>query len=217
MRPSGCSGIVLAGGGNSRFDGVLKGFLPLGEGRIVDRVLAAIAAVADEVIVIANDPAIRRGLPALSVHSDARSERGSLIGLYSGLAHAREGALVVAWDMPFVSSALLRALRRLGEARGAAVVPEGLRGPEPLCAYYPRSMLEIIERQIGSGDLRLGALLDVLPDRIVIPLERVAELGHPERLFKNVNTVADLETARRWLDDARSTDRNHLSHSGSRP
>src|SRR5690349_18078252 len=138
-----CSGVVLAGGASRRFGGGAKGLAVVAGARVVDRVLAALTATTDEQMLIANDRYIRAAVPAVPSHPDVRTERGSLVGLHSALTHAREAALVVAWDMPFVSAPLLAELRRLGERRGAAVFPEGLRGPEPLCAYYPRSCLSV--------------------------------------------------------------------------
>jgi molybdopterin-guanine dinucleotide biosynthesis protein A len=190
-----CTGVALAGGACSRYGGELKGLLPLGDRRIVDRVLDALGASCDEMLIVANDPAIRRAMPGVPVYGDVGPERGSLIGLYSGVSHARDAALTVAWDMPFVSPELLRELREIGEAHAAAVLPEGPRGPEPLCAYYPASSAPVIQRQIASGIFRLGALVDVLPGRIVLPLDDVARFGDPERLFVNINTPRDLERA----------------------
>ena len=194
-----CTGVVLAGGASARFSGALKGLLPLGDRRIVDRVLDALGTSCDDLLVVANDPAIGHALPGVPVHGDARPERGSLIGLYSGVSHVRHGALVVAWDMPFVSPELLRELREIGEAHAVAVLPEGPRGPEPLYAYYPASSATVIQRQIASGILRLGALVDVLPGRVVLPLDAVARFGDPEQLFVNVNTPHDLERAEEML------------------
>lgn len=208
-----CTGVVLAGGASSRFGGALKGLLPLGRQRVIDRVLVALGEAADEVIVIANDRAVRRELPDIAVHADIHAGRGSLVGLYSGLSRVREAALVTAWDMPFVATALLRELRRIGEASGAAVLPEGPCGPEPLCAYYPRWCGEVMKRQLTRGVLRLAAMVDALPSRIIVPLVEVARFGAPERLFANINTAYDLEAAVRWLDAAQQ---DQPSHSGNR-
>lgn len=189
--------------------------MALGTRRIVDRVLDALADAADEVLVIANDAAIQRELPGVPIHTDSRPERGSLIGLYSGVSRAGEAALVVAWDMPFVTAGLLRELRRVGEAGDVAVVPEGPRGPEPLCAYYPRSCAETMHHRIASGALRLSALVDALPTRVRLPLADVARFGDPERLFANINSPLDLEAAARRLDEPIASG-GHLTPSGAR-
>jgi molybdenum cofactor guanylyltransferase len=214
MHPRSCTGVVLAGGANSRFGGTLKGFLPLGNDRIVDRVLAAISDAADDVIIIANDDEVARALPDLAVHADVSADRGSLVGLFTAVSRVQEAALVTAWDMPFLSTALLRELRRLGEAHDAAVIPEGPQGVEPLCAYYPRSSSAVMQRQLAAGELRLGALVNALPARVILPLADVARFGAPEQLFANVNTATDLAAAARWLEEpAGASEHRRSSHS----
>ena len=193
-----CTGAILAGGGATRLGGARKGLLEVGGERIVDRVDAALAAVADELLLVANDPDAAAWLPGVAVAADLRPGQGSLGGVHAALARAPGGALVVAWDMPFVSPALLARLRALGEAGGAAVDavvprrPTGLR--EPLCAYYAPSCLATVERQLDAGERRLTALLDALRVR---DLEgaALAEHGDPDVLFANVNTPDDLARA----------------------
>jgi molybdopterin-guanine dinucleotide biosynthesis protein A len=103
--------------------------------------------------------------------------------------------------MPFVSPALLVALRARGEANGRAadaVVPRVERGPvarrEPLCAYYARSCLTTIERQLDAGDRRLTSVLDALRVTYLSGAELAAH-GDPDVLFANVNTHDDLGRA----------------------
>jgi molybdopterin-guanine dinucleotide biosynthesis protein A len=192
MRSRHCSGVVLAGGASSRFGGKPKGLARIGTERVVDRVITALRLATDEQMLIANDRAIREAVPGLVVRRDVRTERGSLVGLHTALTHSREAALVVAWDMPFVSAALLAELRRLGEARGAAVIPEGARGPEPLCAYYPRSALPVVERQLEAEEMRLSELVAVLPERMILSCAKVERFGPVERLFANINSATDL-------------------------
>lgn len=199
MPSNSCTGVVLAGGASSRYDGALKGLMSLGDRRIVDRVLDALGATCDDMLVIANDPAIGHALPGTRVYNDLPTDRGSLIGLFSGVSRVRHAALVVAWDMPFVSPGLLQELREIGEGQAVAVLPEGPRGPEALCAYYPASSAAVIQRQIARRIFRLGALVDVLPGRILLPLDQVARFGDPEQLFANINTPHDLERAEAML------------------
>lgn len=191
-----CSGVVLAGGESSRFGGAPKGLSVIGGRRVVDRLLDALRVAADECLLIANDPSIRSALAGVCVRGDVRQARGSLVGLESALRHCRQAALVVAWDMPFVSPELLTALRQRGERDGVPAIPTGPRGPEPLCAYYPRSTLETIERQLDAGELRLSAFVAALPASVLLDTSEVAAFGPPDRLFANLNTPDDLTRAR---------------------
>ena len=191
-----CSGAVLAGGANARFGGAPKGLSTIDGRRVVARVLDALAGVVDERFLITNDPVICEAVGDVVVYGDERVERGSLVGLHSALTHCRAAAIVVAWDMPFVSAALLAHLRTVGERAGAAAIPVSPSGPEPLCAYYPRAALANVERQLDAGDLRLAHLVATLTSAVLVPPDEVARFGPPELLFANVNTPADLAAAR---------------------
>lgn len=190
-----CSGAVLAGGANTRFGGAPKGLSVIDGRRVVDRVLDALAGVVDERFIITNDAAIRDAVREVPAYGDERAERGSLVGLHSALRHCRTAALVVAWDMPFVPAALLAHLRGVGERASTAAIPIGRSGPEPLCAYYPLTVLPNVERQLDAGDLRLSHLVATLTDAVLVPAHEVARFGPPGLLFANVNTEADLEAA----------------------
>ena len=189
------SGAIVAGGQSTRFGGLPKGLFPVGGVRIIDRVAAALRAVVRNIVIIANDPEANRWLPGVPVHRDERRERGSLVGLHTAISHASGPVLVVAWDMPFVAPELLALIMSGWTAQASAVVPEGPRGPEPMCALYTPACRPVTERALARGDLRLGSVLMELPGLARIPLDRVSTVGDPTRLFFNVNRQADLELA----------------------
>ena len=191
-----CTGAILAGGPASRFGGAPKGLTVVGGQRIIDRVAGALAAASDEIIVVGADPSAADWLPSARVVRDERDERASLVGVHTALRAAADGALVVAWDMPFVSAALLRAMREIGERSGRAVVPEGERGPEPLCAYYPSSAAAIAEERLAARELRLEAFARAL-DPVLLPATEVAMFGDPKLLFLNVNDAEQAAEADR--------------------
>jgi molybdopterin-guanine dinucleotide biosynthesis protein A len=194
-----CTGVILAGGGASRFGGAPKGLERVGGRRIIDRVAGALREVTDELLLVANADGAERWLPGVRVVRDVRTGAGALGGLHSALTHAATPILLVAWDMPFVPASLLGELRRLGDAHAApdAVLPESdgsRRGVEPLCAWYAPTCLAAVEQTLDAGDLRVvGFHPLVRVERM--PLERVSAFGDPARLFSNVNTPADLAVA----------------------
>lgn len=191
------SGAIVAGGKSARFGGQPKGLYLVGGVRIVDRVAAALRQIVRTVVLVANDPQASDWLPDTPVHSDDRPERGSLVGLETAIRQARGPVVVVAWDMPFVSPELLALIVRSQDSRAGAVVPEGPRGLEPMCALYTPACLPAIERALDRGELRLSSVVTQLPRLVRIPVERVSNLGDPVRLFFNVNNQAELEFAER--------------------
>lgn len=195
-----CIGVILAGGGATRFGGAPKGLQVVEGARIIDRVAAALREVTDELLLVANDPGAAAWLPGVRTAADVRTGEGALGGLHAALAHAGgSAALVVAWDMPFVAVGLLRALRALGEAGADAAVPESEtsgRGVEPLCAWYGPACLSAIERRLDAGDRRVVAFFEDVRVSHLAAAD-VARWGDPERIFWNVNSPADLSNAPR--------------------
>lgn len=200
-----CTGVILAGGANARFGGAHKGLVEVDGRRMVDRVVDALRPTTDELLLIANDEAVKAAIDGLPARADVRRERGSLVGIHTALTYCATGALVVAWDMPFVSSALLAALRRRGEESQVAVIPEASRGLEPLCAYYPRSALDVAERQLDAGELRASAFIEALPHCVILSRQDVSRFGMAERLFVNVNSAVDLIAARSMANQTDDT------------
>jgi molybdopterin-guanine dinucleotide biosynthesis protein A len=192
---TGLVGAIVAGGQAERFGGAPKGLHRVGGIRIIDRVAAALRAIAPELMVVSNSPDATRWLTAAAVYGDARTERGSLVGVHTALTHARQSVLVVAWDMPFVSAALLELIRDRAHDASFAVIPEGPSGLEPLCALYTRDCLPTIEAALDARDLRLSHVIARLPAVERIPTRDIEPVGDPAKLFFNVNSLDDLERA----------------------
>ena len=108
----GVSAAILAGGRARRLGGADKASLPVGGARIIDRQLAALSAVADDVRIVANDRGRYAGL-GVRVIADAVPERGrSAASIRRCSTRPTTGVLVLACDLPFVTAALLAAPRR---------------------------------------------------------------------------------------------------------
>jgi molybdopterin-guanine dinucleotide biosynthesis protein A len=117
--------------------------------------------------------------------------------------------VVVAWDMPFVTTALLSALRAEGERGASAAVPVSGDPPraEPLCAYYGPSALATCDALLARGERRAAALLEALPGAITVGAEVLAALGDPARLLLSVDTLEDLSALGGRLPDGEDTAR----------
>jgi molybdopterin-guanine dinucleotide biosynthesis protein A len=189
-------GAVLAGGAARRYGGQPKGLVALGGRRILDRVVDAVHAVTGEPpLLVANAPDGPTWRPDLRTIPDVRPGCGSVGGIHTAVVSGSGPVLCVAWDMPFVTPALLRALAD-GSAGFDAFLPEsdGRRGVEPLCAVYGPACGPAIERQLAQGDLRaIGFHAAVRVG--TLPLHRVRGCGDPEVLFFNVNAPEDLARA----------------------
>ena len=189
---------MQAGGAARRYGGTPKGLLTVGGRRILDRVIDAVQAVTGErPLVIANASDAPSWRPDLETLPDVRPGLGTLGGIYTAVTATGGPVLCVAWDMPFVPEALLRALSdRMTTGSYDAVLPEssGRRGLEPLCAIYGPACAPAIARRLDQGDLMA---ISFHPDvRVgIVPLAEVRRFGEPDELFFNVNTPDDLARA----------------------
>ena len=189
-------GAILAGGGATRFGGKPKGLEVVGGERILDRLVRVMTAAFDgPPLLVANAPEAPSWRPDLRVIPDVRRGLGSLGGIYTAVVETPAPVVCVAWDMPFVSEALLRRLAD-GLLEHDACLPQsdGRRGVEPLCAAYGPACHEAIARSLDEGDLRAIAFHERI--RVgILPLSEVKRFGDPKLLFFNVNTADDLARA----------------------
>ncbi|HEX5012623.1 MAG TPA: NTP transferase domain-containing protein [Candidatus Limnocylindrales bacterium] len=179
--PESASGIVLAGGASRRFgsDKLAAAY----EGRpLLERAVAAVAAVSAEVLVVVA-PGDTRQLPGDDVVpvpvrrvEDPEAHGGPLVGLLAGLETAREPiAVVVGGDMPALSVDVLRTLTRaLGaEDRGhdaAVLVRSGIFRPLP-AALRNGAATQAARRILADGERSLVALMRELRTRHVAEAE----------------------------------------------
>lgn len=178
-----------------RFGGQPKGLQVVGGERIIDRVAHSLRSITDRLLVISNDPHAGDWLADAKVAGDVLTGSASLVGIHSALSRAGSDVIVVAWDMPFVPTALLEELAARLRPGVTAVIPFGPGGPEPVCAAYAASALAHVERLAESKALKLSALVDELPAVARIPVTEVARFGDPDLIFFNVNSPTDRERA----------------------
>lgn len=196
------TGIVLAGGASRRM-GRDKASLPLGGGRVIDAVVAALRGGGCEPVLIVGrcDNPATLALPTIP---DALPAVGPLGGLAAGLRAApTEYAFCSACDLPLLRPALVRLLAGLARGWDGAVPAFGPRGWQPLCAVYGRSLLPLVEPRLRASAASL-ALTDLLRQARIRPVtQREVETVDPDLAsFENVNTPEDYRRLRaRWPAD----------------
>jgi len=183
--------------------GTDKAALRLGGESLVGRAASALGSVvARTSLVSARDDARRHGLPLVR---DVYAGLGAAGGLHAALRSCRAPwALVLACDLPFVTSGLLA---RLASFRGpgfdaiAPVQPDGR--VQPLCALYSaRACAATVEGLIEAGELRPRMLLGAVRARLV-RFDEVADLPGAADFFRNVNTPEEFGEARRLSGETR--------------
>jgi len=186
--------IVLAGGKASRF-GRDKLAEPLLGRPLLHHAVAAVQAVAtDVIVVVAPEGTIDPPAGARVVH-DARAFEGPLAGLAAGLAAldpAVDRLVVVAGDMPSLEPTVLaRLLEALGPSTEVALLElDGRALPLPM-ALRPAAAMAVAGRLLASGERRLRALPEALAAHVIA--EATWRLDDPGgATLRDIDTQADL-------------------------
>jgi molybdopterin-guanine dinucleotide biosynthesis protein A len=200
------AGIVLAGGGSTRFGDADKLLAELDGTPLVRRVADRLAARTDRLVVAAR-PGKRAALRAVlagvdaevTVLEDPEPDRGPLAGMAVGLDAVSDGheyGAVVAGDMPFVDPALLEYLhdRAAPEYDAGLVRTEGGWYNTTQALYRADAVARGCERVLADGG---GRILDAFEGLNTLTVEEHELDGVVQmRTFFDVDTPEDLEEAR---------------------
>lgn len=194
-------GAILAGGGATRFGGAPKGLSLVGGRRIIDRLADAMReALHCAPLLVANAPDAADWGTGLEIATDVVPDAGALGGILTAVEVTPAPVVCVAWDMPFVTTALITLLADALEGSDVAIpASDGPRGLEPLAAAYGPETGPAIRRALARGDRRAIAFHPEVRVRIVTAPELRAIHLHDDPFF-NVNTRDDLADAEaRWV------------------
>lgn len=193
--PAPCSAVILAGGLNTRMGGRNKAFLKLGPETLLERILAVLAPLFEDLLLVTREPHLYEDQPCRIVE-DIIAVRSSLTGVHAGLTHARENHIfVVPCDAPFLQSALVELLLDQIDARTDGVVPVHDRRYEPLCAVYGRRCIAPIETLLSQGDRTIYHLYDHIRLK-PISADQIRRADPAMISFFNVNTPEAYQRAK---------------------
>ncbi len=187
--------IVLAGGKNLRL-GRSKALETIDGKSLIERVIEQLRPLTNQILIVTS-----REQPDLPVACKAEilvdlySGKGPLGGIYTGLLASQfSHSIVVACDMPFLNTELLRYMIGLSPDFDAVVPRLGEGMVEPLHAIYAKSCLANMKTQLEHNQLGVNSLLDTVRVRYVERTE--CQKLDPQLLsFFNVNYQSDLDQA----------------------
>lgn len=191
------AGVILAGGLSRRMGGGDKTLLPLDGAPILAHVVARLAPQVARLAINANGDPHRFDAFALPVITDTfPGFAGPLAGVLAGMDWARQtpaqALVTVAGDTPFFPTDLVQ--RLLAASAGRIVVAASGGRPHPTFALWPLALRDDVAAFLATGEtLRVMTFLERAG------FDTVAFDDGPADPFFNVNTEADLETARRRL------------------
>lgn len=194
-------GFILVGGASSRM-GRDKSQLRLGDRTTVEWIGTAMSGLVEKTQLVGSHEAS----DAFPNVSDLEESWGPLGGIHAALHAAKaDWCIIVACDLPFVSSDLLARLLALSSRESQtldAVVPIQADGyPQPLCAIYRRlPCLAAADLSLANGEHSPRALLDKVATRYV-DFTEISHLPKSDTFFFNLNTPENLERAQSLIQD----------------
>ena len=193
-----CTGVILSGGLNTRFDGAHKAFIRVGGRRIIDRLYEIFSDLFDEIILVTNHPEQFLNLD-LTIVTDIFDLRSSLTGIHAGLFYMKNPyAFFSACDTPFLKKELVEILVEQIEQKIDIIMPETTAGFEPLCAIYSKRCLKPAEDHLKANKLKIQWAFR--SNRIKnIPENQLRSVDPELRSFFNINTPQDLARAEEML------------------
>jgi molybdopterin-guanine dinucleotide biosynthesis protein A len=189
------TGVILAGGKNSRFSGKNKALVHIGGKRILDRIYEVFTILFDKIILVTNDP-VQYMEWDFDIVTDIFPIRSSLTGIYTGLFYITTPyALFAACDIPFIKKELIEILLDSVEPSIDIVIPETSKGLEPLCSVYSKRCLKPIEEQLEKKSLKIERMFQKV--RVKKISEDILRTIDQDLLsFSNINTPDDLDRAK---------------------
>ncbi len=191
------TGIILAGGKGIRL-GRNKGMAELNGRHLIEYVIENLSEICDEILISSNsDQCEKFGFPVIP---DRYHGKGPMAGIHACLVESKnEHNIIVSVDTPFVGPEFIQFLLNSKNDSLIAAPWYGKDHYEPLCAYYHKDALPVMEMFFEKGNYKLPDVFNALPfTAVTIPKD--ASFYHP-MLFHNINTEEDLVLAEKYLKE----------------
>ncbi len=187
--------IVLAGGKSLRL-GRSKALETIGGKSLLECVAERLRPLTNQILIVTSREQLDLpGAGKAEILVDLYPGKGPLGGIYTGLLASRSShSIVVACDMPFLNTELLRYMVELSGDFDAVVPRLGEGMVEPLHAIYSRSCLDIMKTQLERNQLGINTFLSMVRVRYVERAE-CQRLDLQLLSFFNINYQSDLDRA----------------------
>lgn len=200
-----CTGVILAGGENTRMP-VLKAFIEVDGEKIIEKNLKIMRQLFKEIFIVTNQPELYLYLKT-PLLGDVYDIRGPMTGIFTSLLNSsNKWVFVSACDMPFINGELIKYMASKRDNYDAVVPKSPLRPPlvkggrrggyiEPLFAFYSKQLMPSMEKAIFSN--KTGSK-DFLRDKRVkyIFNREIKGIDAKAMSFINLNTLKDVGRVR---------------------
>ena len=193
-RAKNISGVILAGGENKRFGGIIKSNLIIQGSTIISRIVNTISDIFSEIIIVTNTPEEFRSFNQYKIVPDQFLKVGPLGGIHSAInASSKESVFVFAGDMPFVDKEIImNEIEYFSSCTADVVIPRVNGYDEPLHAIYRNSIFDLLDKYLTSNNNY--AIRDFLC-KVNANYMHLQESEQTNKAFTNINTHDDSEIA----------------------
>jgi molybdopterin-guanine dinucleotide biosynthesis protein A len=190
-----CTGVILAGGKNSRLPGKKKTFRKIGDLMILETIYELFSNLFKEVIIVVNEPKEFAGWD-MTVVTDIIPSQCALAGLHAGLFYASfPHAYVTACDTPFVKQPVVEYIVGQIEPKYEVIIPRTDDGLEALSAVYSKECIPLIENNLKKNIFMIKKFFRKKKVK-EIPVEQLKMIDPEMEFIFNINTPEDLEKAK---------------------
>ncbi|MEK6223185.1 MAG: molybdenum cofactor guanylyltransferase [Chloroflexota bacterium] len=193
--------IAIQAGGQSRRMGRDKGLVPLNNKPMIEHVLTRLEGIAEEIIITTNQPENYEYL-GLPLFTDRQPQAGALAGLETAVKAANgDYVFVVACDMPFVSSKLVKYITARAK-QADVIVPHFEDRYQPLHALYNKSTcMPAIKTVLAENKKRVISFFPLVSVQEISAAE-IKPIDPTGRSFQNINTPEELTLAEIYLNNS---------------
>lgn len=176
--------------------GTEKAFVRLKGRYLLEHALEAARSITPQVMIVGEPTKFSRFAPVVK---DTFRDRGPLGGIHAALAATTtDWNLVIAVDLPFVTSAFLRFLSgRCPQSENVTplvVVPRADGRFQPLCALYRKPFRIPAEKALERGENKIDSLFQN-SGIVIVDENEIIHAGFSTEIFRNLNTPEDLAAA----------------------
>ena len=190
-----CTGVILAGGKNSRLPGKKKTFRKIGDLMILETIYELFSNLFKEVIIVVNEPEEFAGWD-MTVVTDIIPSQCALAGLHAGLFYASfPYVYAAACDTPFVKQSIVEYIVGQIDPKYEVIIPRTDDGLEALSAVYSKDCIPLIENNLKKNIFMIKKFFRKKKVK-EIPVEQLKALDPAMEFIFNVNTPEDLEKAK---------------------
>ncbi|MDY0385991.1 MAG: molybdenum cofactor guanylyltransferase [Methanolobus sp.] len=192
------SSLLLAGGLGTRLNGREKALMVYQDNTLLERTLAVLDEVSDELIVSLRDneqvQQFSEYLGERKVVIDNIKNAGPLAGMLAGFEEAcGDYVFTVACDMPFLNGQLIDMMFDMVKEHDA-LIPINERGTKETLhsVYHREKMLIAIENAMEKGHRSILAPVSSLDDVLYMDADLVKKTDKGLKSFVNINIPSDM-------------------------